>query len=165
MAFDLQVCDRQWPAVRRDAVLLDTNVLVAFFGSDEGEEKLWARLAIEDALRETPIIVPVAVLVEAWGMLVGHLRNFQAGVTMLNWLLAPNNMVLLVPDDTSWASTGRNIAEKYRVDIVDAILVAFAKEVFERHGVKLRVLTYDARSFSALTPLGGFVFTSPSDLT
>src|SRR5689334_18688882 len=78
--------------VRRNAMLLDTGVLVqAFGGSSDAEE---VRYYLEEM--DIQWLVPVCSIVEAWGQIVGSKKDrLPLGVLMIRWLMTPGKAVIL----------------------------------------------------------------------
>ena len=127
--------------IPRDAVILDTNVLVAAFcPRDQHHED--ARWFIDEW--PDPLFVPVAVLIEAWGMIVGSNNYWQGGIELLTWLGTPGRAELL-PQDTTRFDHASDMINSIHVDCVDALISQFADDIsrqcgFSRH---IRIATYD----------------------
>jgi len=65
--------------IARNAILLDTNVLVeAFSEQDNSARQEYAEYFFDQL--ERPLLVPTVVLVEAWGVLVGSKKVRLAGL-------------------------------------------------------------------------------------
>src|ERR1700683_5368049 len=79
--------------IRRDATIIDTNVLVAAFWPEDARYADTREFLFEMA---DEVIVAVPVVVETWGMLVGKAKRWDCGLELLNWLTNPGNEVILV---------------------------------------------------------------------
>ena len=128
------------------AMIVDTNVLVAaFLTNDENHNDAYTFLfELADQ-----VIIPSAVLVETWGMLVGSKRRPDLGLALLEWIDNPGNGVVLVPSHGDSFSDVRELADTYRIDCVDAILVGLALEISTkcRQGRPVKIATFDTRDF------------------
>lgn len=128
--------------VRRDTVILDTNVLVAaFWPRDQYHED--ARYFIDEWA--APFFVPLAVLVESWNMLVGSLKYWTGGIELLMWLVTPGNNVRLLPHNAAHFDDVTELVRAVHVDCVDSFLSRLADDVsrqgcFDPH---VTVATYD----------------------
>jgi predicted nucleic acid-binding protein len=130
----------------RSAALLDTNVLfAAFMETEQNYED--ARYYLGEIVDQS--IVPSAVLVETWGMLVGSRKRPDLGLRLLEWIEDPGNNVVLLPSYGERFSDVRAIVNQLRVDCVDAILMAIADEISSkcRNGSPVLIATFDTRDF------------------
>jgi predicted nucleic acid-binding protein len=129
--------------LRRDTVILDTNVLVAaFLPTDQHHDD--ARTFIEEW--EEPFVVPLSVLVETWGMLVGSNKYWEGGIELLVWLSTPGNAELIAESPSNLQSIRRMISTIH-VDCVDALLVHLADDVSKQCQLNphMKIATYDTR--------------------
>jgi predicted nucleic acid-binding protein len=136
--------------IARNAVLLDTNVLVeAFSSSDNSGRQEYAELFLAEI--EAPLLVPTVVLIEAWGLLVGRNRAWPAGLDLLTWLNRPGQATIVPPYHKDMQRTQRNV-ESWYVDIVDAMLVELATDITERCDLRppLLIATFDTSDFTRM---------------
>lgn len=122
-------------------MLLDTNVLVAaFYTRDKYHET--ARYFIDEW--EDHFLVPVSVLVETWGMLVGSRKDWNAGLDLLMWLATPGN-AMLMPQRTNRFARAHDLIASIRIDCVDAFLADFGHRISEQCDFQpyIRIATLD----------------------
>jgi hypothetical protein len=130
----------------RKAVLLDTNVLLAAFWPDDPKHQNASEFVFE--VWEGELLIPISVVIETWGMLVGSRKRWDAGFKLLTWLNNPGNAVLL-PQQTHHSVPVRDIVHGMRVDCVDGLLMYLADEVTEQCAFSppLQIATYDMSDF------------------
>jgi len=136
--------------IARNAILLDTNVLVeAFSEQDNSARQEYAEYFFDQL--ERPLLVPTVVLVEAWGVLVGSKKVRLAGLDLLTWVNLPGRATIVPPYRTDVGGT-QQLAEDLSVDCVDAMLVELAHDITERCGLRppLPIATYDTRDFTRM---------------
>lgn len=129
--------------INREAVLLDTNILVAYHDpKDCFHEHAQAFLSVW----EGQLIVFFAVVIEAWGVLAGKRRREQYAYEMLDWLARPETGIELIPEYIDPFSTVAHMASRYRVDCVDALLVEFADRFSRLHDFRppLQIASLDS---------------------
>lgn len=138
--------------ITRQALILDTNVLVQAFDPDEEHH--------EDAryfLDEYPYqwLVSVAVVVETWGFLVGKNKNWQAGYRFMAWLNTPGKALVIIPQSGDLTSE-RSLIEALHLDCVDAIIGSLANDISISCDLasSIPVATYDTRDFYRLRVQG-----------
>ncbi len=123
--------------------LIDTNVLVAYFDpSDKHHES--AKNFIDYLALELQVpLVPVSVVVEAWGVCPEKERH-----KMIEWLAQPGNIEIL-PEDSDVYAIATTTATKYDTDIVDALLIHHAKAVTSQCSLPspLPIATFDNRNW------------------
>jgi hypothetical protein len=127
--------------LRRDAMILDTNVLVAAFcPRDQHHED--ARWFIDEW--PEPFLVPITVLVETWNMIVGSYKCWSGGIDFLLWLRTPGNAQLLPQDIAPFDGVTRTISTIH-VDCVDAFVSSLADGISRqcKFNPYIRVATYD----------------------
>ncbi len=137
--------------IARNAVLLDTNVLVeAFSLQDNSGRQEYAELVLEDL--EGPLLVPTVVLVEAWGLLVGRNKARPAALDLLTWLNLPGRATIVPPHRADVQRTQQIIGDLV-VDCVDAMLVELATDITERCDLRptLLIATFDTRDFTHMS--------------
>lgn len=144
--------------VNRNSILLDTNVLVAAF-DDRGENQdrhSEARYFLDEFNIEHQWIIPVAVVIEVWGMLAGARKNNSAATDFLAWLLTPGNALVLIPQETDLQQE-YELVINLMVDCVDAIVVKLAGKITTECNLHppLPIATYDSRDFYKLIPMLG----------
>jgi hypothetical protein len=132
--------------VHRDAILLDTNVLIDAFGETMGDDHLAASLLLFESGRQ--LLVPIAIVIEAWGFLVGANKNWDAGIEMLTWLLTPGTKVIILPQSNQIESEF-GLMKALRVDLVDAMIARLATAISRecRLTPRLPVATKDLSDF------------------
>ncbi|MFN8541022.1 MAG: PIN domain-containing protein [Thermomicrobiales bacterium] len=136
--------------ISRDAVLIDTNVLVAAFSPKEPtSRKDYAKYVLEEEY--SLVLIPSVVVVEAWGLIVGRDNARSAGIKMLTWL-HETSRVLIVPSHQSSIELVQQVADAFFVDCVDAILAEFATEITNLCGLKpwIPIVTYDSGDFTKM---------------
>jgi predicted nucleic acid-binding protein len=131
--------------ISRGAVVLDTNVLVHGFKPDEKYHES-ARLFLDEF--DNDFVVPVAVLIETWGMLVGKNKDHRAGMNVLRWVNTPGRAVLL-PQQVDRANAIESLISQVHVDVVDALVYQLATDISKQMsgGPSIRVATYDTADF------------------
>jgi predicted nucleic acid-binding protein len=130
--------------VSRNAMLVDTNVLVHAFDKSESKHED-ARYFLDEWDAEW--LIPVGVVVETWGMLVGKNRNATAGYDFLRWLNTPGKALVLTQDiDLPEVVTLTTTA---RYDCVDALLIILSSRITEQCALRppIPVATFDTRDF------------------
>lgn len=129
--------------INRQAILLDTNILVAAFVSRDS----FHEVAV-DFLKEwtDPFIIPASVLVECWGMLAGSFKNRQAAIELYEWASSPGNASIF-PQDSSSFNVSLSAIKHARVDSVDALIAQLAHDISTQCGLKppLKIATLDTR--------------------
>lgn len=135
----------------RNSGLLDTNVLVAFADERDGFHE--QALLVIDSNDEYEWLVSVPVVVEACGLL-GSRRGTPHVLTLLQWLLGPNNVTLLPGSHPSVEAQPclRSQAQwmnKYRVDFVDAHLMDLAHTITSLFDLRphMPIFTFDTADF------------------
>ncbi len=144
--------------IARNAVLLDTNVLVEAFSEQENSGRQeYADLFL--AQIEGPLLVPTVVLVEAWGILVGSRKARPAGLDLLTWLNRPGRATIVPPHRADVQGT-QQIIGGLDVDCVDAMLVELATDITERCNLRppLVIATFDTRDFTRMSLRHGLRF-------
>lgn len=129
-------------------IMVDTNVLMAAFTETNDGRHATAH-AFVSLLGEVGLaLVPIPVLVEAWGMIVGSRKNRTAGLAMLEWASNPL-LVKLIPGHHSHTAPVEAIARQYNVDIVDAWILWLISDMHVRCKLndRVRVATFDTRDF------------------
>lgn len=142
--------------VSRDALLLDTNVLVAaFLPNEEQSRKDYALFVLEEYDR--PLLVPSVVVVEAWGVLVGRNKELGAGYALLTWLNSPSSGATLVPPPRGDVIRTQQLVESKRIDCVDAMLAEMATQITVFCGLNpfLEIATFDTSDFLKMTVRDG----------
>jgi predicted nucleic acid-binding protein len=137
--------------IPRDSVLLDTNVLVAAFW-DRDPEHNSARYFIDEFPHQW--LVPAAVVVETWGLIVGSKKDLNAGYEFLSWLNTPGRAVVVLPQSGSFSSE-QAIVQALHVDCVDAVIVNLANTITVSCDLRpsLPIATYDTKDFLRLKML------------
>lgn len=146
--------------ISRRAVVLDTNVLVAAFCDeeqyhDEAKDFLEQPEAYEDAPDQ--MLVPSAVAVETWGMIVGRGGRRDRGERLVEWLLNPGG-ALLMPEWNRLVEMGCALCKAAGIDIVDGVLFTMAHVLTQTLSISppLRVATFDSRDYVRCGPASRF---------
>jgi predicted nucleic acid-binding protein len=128
--------------ISRNSILVDTNVLYAAFGKKD-RRKGDAKAFLDDW--DGDLLIPVSVVVETWGMLVGSDRDWAGGFEFLIWLKNPGNRALLLPQHISSADFMFKTTADERIDCVDAFLMSYADDVTKHCNFKpfISIATYD----------------------
>jgi predicted nucleic acid-binding protein len=137
--------------IARNALLLDTNVLIAaFLSGEDASRQEYARYVLDDF--ERPLLVPSAVIIEAWGFIVGGRGDASAGYDLLTWLNSPGRATI-VPTHRSDVQETQRLIGALAVDCVDAMLAELATNISERLELKpaLPIATFDTRDFGRMT--------------
>ena len=139
--------------IQRDAILLDTNILVSAFSRGERYAEQAISL-MEDSGR--PMLVPVCVVCEAWSFIAGKKKEFANGVEMLRWAFTPGK-VTLIRDDEDLARRSQALCERYHLDFVDAMLMLLADQLSSEKclGKKIEIATSDFKDFFTLMAADG----------
>lgn len=130
-------------SINRQAMMLDTNILVAaFLVSDDFHE------AADYFLNEwdDPFVVPLSVLVESWGMLAGSFKNRDAASSLYQWAASPGN-VSVFPDNVASFGLSLEMIDKARVDAVDAFIAQLAHDISVQCKLNppMRIATLDTK--------------------
>lgn len=132
-------------SISRQAVFLDTNVLFAAFW-DEDEKHEMAKYFLEVFTDE--IVIPIPVIIECWGLIVGSRNRRDRGLAVLDWVHSPGNATLIpATPELLWRS--RTFCSRFCIDLVDAFLLSLADDLSARHQIKpsIRIVTFDNRDF------------------
>jgi hypothetical protein len=119
--------------ISRAAVITDSNLFIEAFvpGSERYE---WANYFLEESTDQW--LVPVAVVVETWGYIVGSMGNWRAGLNFLGWLNTPGKDLLIIGHDGEVADEHQAI-EELRIDCVDAMILTLATRIFNQCRLEL----------------------------
>lgn len=139
--------------ISREAALLDTNVLFAAF-SQRDQKRQNAREFLFDVW-ENELLVPIPVLIETWGLLVGRNKDWESGMELLNWINSPGTAVTLLPQHANHSVLVRDIIARMRIDCVDATLIYLANEFTVQCSLAppIRIVTYDTSDFLRCIPI------------
>lgn len=134
--------------INRKALLVDTNVFVKAFNPSE-EQHEYARFFLEET--EYQLLIPVAVVIETWGMLVGARQNWQGGYEFLAWLNTPDKAIIL-PQQGEFLKEHTLVTGLRNLDCIDAIIGNLAHNISTQCNLKpsLAVATYDTNDFYKL---------------
>lgn len=141
-------------AIARNATLLDTNVLVArFLPDDERHAEAWDFLEgdSDEHGRRPILLVPLCVICEAWGFVVGKAGNRDGGIEMLRWVMTPG-AVTVIRDDDGLCNESEQLCGRYHIDYVDAMLALLADRLSSDAcmGSPIPIATFDIRDFARL---------------
>lgn len=136
--------------IRRDAILVDTNILVkAFLKGEQDQEYIYYFL--EEY--EHQLLIPAAVVVEAWGFIVGARKDWDGGHKLMAWLNTPGKAAIIIPQQGKFDKEGMLISGLRGIDCVDAVIYQLAHDISVECNLNpaLPVATYDTRDFYRLT--------------
>ncbi len=129
--------------ISRAAVITDSNLFVEAFvpGSPDYD---WANYFLEESTDQW--LIPISVIVETWGQIVGSKGNWLAGLNFLAWLNTPGKELLIIGHDGE-ITEERETMEGLRIDCVDAMILTLATRIFHqcRLETPLRIATSDLR--------------------
>jgi hypothetical protein len=94
------------------------------------------------------LLIPLSVLIESCGMLVGRGKQWDRGFEMLAWVANPGTPILVI-NHAETIDTVRELVLEIHVDCVDAVLACLAHSVSEQCGMSppLRIATLDTADF------------------
>src|SRR6266478_4473532 len=100
-------------------------------------------------------LIPISVVVETWGQIVGSKGNWLAGLNFLAWLNTPGKDLLIIGHDGEIGEE-RQAIEGLRIDCVDAMILTLASRIFQQCQLEtpLRIATSDLRDFLRLGAQG-----------
>ena len=114
------------------AIFVDTNVWVSAFDPNDLKHD-YAQYFLEDT--QGPILVPICVVVETWGMLVNRPTYsvdkqilWERGIAFLAWLADPGHNVRLIPEINDSANYIIDLSRSLHIDCVDAMLAHLASK-------------------------------------
>lgn len=130
--------------LRRDVVILDTNVLYAAFNVGDSKHED-SRTYIDVPAQ---LIVPMPVIVETWGLLVGRDNDWEGGFSFLRWIIDPSSGVVVI-HECSDVSNIHALASSLRIDCVDAAILHLADDITKQCKLSPAcvIATYDTRDF------------------
>lgn len=111
--------------IARDAVLLDTNVLVALFLQDDdyhGDTEVFFEM------NNYQWLIPVVVVVETWGLLHARTKSLSAGQLLFDWLNTPGQRIVVLPQSEKLEKDHELLKALY-LDCVDAMIANLAHEI------------------------------------
>lgn len=139
-----------------DSFIIDTNVLIGIFKKNDQHHEQ----AIEflDAYADSVFYVPVPVIVETWGNLVGRFQEYDSGFEFLDWL--QNNNVITIPEACSNIEATNVLMKRMNVDIVDALILDLANNISTicKLNRPIVIATFDTKDFYKLMRLKEFKF-------
>jgi predicted nucleic acid-binding protein len=139
--------------ISRAALLLDTNVLVArFYPKDQWHEN--ASEFIDEW--DDPFVVPIGVLIEAWGWLVGSRKHREGGEQLLTWVADPGTASLM-PQETHYFGEAHDLIKAVYVDCVDALLSCLGNNISRTSflDTDIVIATYDTQDIYKCRQRGG----------
>ena len=143
--------DGQEIDIRLGALLLDTGILVAKI---DKSDSLHDRVAeyLESEAREKQLVIPVVVVIEAWGKMVGG-RRFNLGLQLLEWISDPGSDIVLIPQrGEEFPRVHEAMKSQAPVDCVDLLVSRLAADLGRRCNINpcISVVTCDTRDFFRL---------------
>ena len=138
--------------IARNAVLIDSNVLIAAFFTREQEGSKDYALNLLNEDDDYSLLVPIVVVIEAWGMLVGRRGEHASEYEMLSWINT-SNRATLVPTHLRDLTRIQQLVQDLKIDSVDAILADLATEITQECGLSppLIIATFDTRDFFTMS--------------
>jgi len=132
--------------IARNAILLDTNVLVDAFWHGTCDHKPAARYLLEEA--DFQLLVPAAVVVEAWGVLERKC-GWESGWEMIRWV-AEEGYRVAVLCRRDGIDAELSIQHRLSLDHVDAHLAILATILTRACNLEppIPVATRDFRDFT-----------------
>ena len=129
--------------INRQAVMLDTNILVAAFRRHDDFHEVAIYFLNE---WPDPFIIPISVLVECWGMLEGSYKNRQAAIDLYKWASSPGNATIF-PQESATFNLSLDIINEVRVDSVDALIAQLAHDISIQCQLNppLKIVTLDTK--------------------
>jgi predicted nucleic acid-binding protein len=113
--------------VSRNVLILDTNVLYAAFSpKDQRHEDATTFLEIGEQY-----IVPVSVLIETWGLIVGRDKAWDRGLKLLAWINNPGNAVTVV-QHADEISQAEELISRYKIDCADVLVSRLADRISDQ---------------------------------
>ena len=136
--------------IRRDAILIDTNILVKAFLKGE-ENQAYIYYFLEES--EHQLLIPAAVVVEAWGFIVGARKDWGGGYRLMAWLNTPGRAAVIIPQQGRFDRESMLINGLRGIDCVDAVIYQLAHDISVECNLDpaLPVATYDTKDFYKLT--------------
>lgn len=135
-------------AISRNAVITDSNLLIEAFlyGAPRQAE---ARYFLDEF--EHQWVIPIGVIVETWGFLVGKNGDWLGGYEFLAWLNTPGKELIIIGHNGEVAEE-RIFIETLKLDCVDAMIINLATKIFYDCKLEkpLPVATFDTRDFFRL---------------
>ena len=134
--------------ISREAVITDSNLLIEAFLSN-APKQVEARYFLDEF--EHQWLIPIGVIVETWGFIVGKNSDWLGGYEFLAWLNTPGKELVIIGHDGEVADE-RLLIERLKLDCVDAMIVNLATKIFYECNLEkpLPVATYDTRDFMRL---------------
>ena len=134
--------------VRRDSMLLDSNVLIAAFSPTEIVRHETARLLLEE---DCPFLVPVPVVVEAWGLLARGKAASQPAGELVDWL-ASSGAATIISEDMEPFYDLIEVMKRRRIDLVDSAVLRLALKITKECKLTppIKIATFDTRDFLPL---------------
>lgn len=141
--------------IARDSLLVDSNVLVAAFLPGEPQGRKETALSILEASGR-PILVPIVVVVESLGFIIGSRKQSTAGMKVLAWVNTPGNATL-IPAYRSDVHETYRLMDRLAIDCVDAMLAELATEITASCVLRpaMSIATFDTRDFGRMTKKDG----------
>jgi hypothetical protein len=131
--------------ISRQAMIVDTNVLVTAFHKDDPQYG-YARYFLDEEPYQW--LIAAAVVVETWGYLVGSRKDWQGGYEFLAWLNTPGKATLILPQKGEFMQE-QALVTALQIDCVDAIIGRLAHEITIQCSLQnaLPVATYDTKDY------------------
>jgi hypothetical protein len=142
--------------INRSAVIIDTNIMVNAFwrGSKKKDETIYF---LDEWQHQW--IIPIGVVVESWGFIVGKERDWEGGFNLLIWLNTPGKNLLIIGHNGEIIEE-QTVIELHKVDCVDSMILTLAKKLTEDCGLEkpIPIATWDTRDFLRLVGQGDLRF-------
>jgi predicted nucleic acid-binding protein len=128
--------------IARDAILIDTGVLVALFHvRDDNNSYVEAFFD----MYEYQWLIPVVVVVETWGLLGSRTGRSEAGLKFFAWMNTPGKRITVLPQ-TEKIEKDYQLLRTLYLDCVDAMIATVADEITNQCDLEipLPIATFDA---------------------
>jgi predicted nucleic acid-binding protein len=146
--------------VSPESRIVDTNILVGYFEpTDKWHEKSRTYLDYL-AERGTVPLIPLTVVVEAWGKL-----DPGADIIMLEWVSQPGNIEIL-PENYALVPHAHTISRKFKTDFIDSLLALYAVNVTKHAALRqpVPIATFDQRNWDLWKHMEGkLVYVNPEN--
>jgi predicted nucleic acid-binding protein len=134
--------------INREAVITDSNLLIDAFWKEAPNHEA-SKYFLDEF--EHQWIIPIGVVVETWGFIVGKNKDWVGGTNFLAWLNTPGKDLIVIGHNGEIIDE-RFVIESLQVDCVDSMIVTLATKIFIKCDFEkpIPVATWDTRDFFRL---------------